>query len=220
MKLQFFLDWGGDILWPADDEAQAVYGSPVVLDQLPISGLTCVRLEALSDDIVSAAESSSDDDGRLHFMLYAVMPSLRAELAAAGIQLMPFDSQFPPAGSPERALGLVGRGEALAAASPRHVDPAQMKIAGVARVRPLDVREVSPQEVVQALGGHIDPAILEVATETPHARFWRGGDKYFFDDPEETDPIAFEELRYDSEIGLWPAAEYKEVLRAKQNPQV
>lgn len=37
MKLRYFLDWGGDILWAGDDEANEKYGYPADLDLLPIS---------------------------------------------------------------------------------------------------------------------------------------------------------------------------------------
>ena len=37
MKLRYFLDWGGDILWAGDDDANIKYGYPANMDLLPIS---------------------------------------------------------------------------------------------------------------------------------------------------------------------------------------
>ena len=37
MKLRYFLDWGGDILWAGDDEASDKYGYPVNMELLSIS---------------------------------------------------------------------------------------------------------------------------------------------------------------------------------------
>lgn len=79
---------------------------------------------------------------------------------------------------------------------------AKYKVAIMARARPSDVKEVSAEEVLQSLTGRIDPHVLEVATQVDGAKFWRFGSKFFFDDPEEEDPINFDDLRYDSVIGL------------------
>jgi hypothetical protein len=86
--------------------------------------------------------------------------------------------------------------------SHQKMSAAQAKIALVLRVRPGDVKEISPDEVLQRLKDRIHHHVLEVTTEVVGARFWRFGAKFFFEDPEEEDPINFDDLRYDSEIGL------------------
>ena len=78
----------------------------------------------------------------------------------------------------------------------------EFKIALMLTVRPGDVKEISADEVRQRLAGRIHPHVIEVATEAAGARFWRFGEKVFFDDPEEESPIAFEDLRYNSDLGL------------------
>lgn len=37
MKLRYFLDWSGDILWAGDAEANEKYGYPADMELLPIS---------------------------------------------------------------------------------------------------------------------------------------------------------------------------------------
>ena len=82
------------------------------------------------------------------------------------------------------------------------VSRAQAKIAMVVVARLGDVIEIRSEEVLQSLKDRIHPHVLEVATEVVGARFWRFGAKFFFEHPEEEDPINFDDLRYDSEVGL------------------
>jgi hypothetical protein len=71
-------------------------------------------------------------------------------------------------------------------------------------------KEVDAEEVRRLLAGRIHPHVLEVATES-HARFWRLDDKILFDDPEEEAPIAFEDLRYNSDLGLHSIDEHQDL---------
>lgn len=81
------------------------------------------------------------------------------------------------------------------------IDPSQVKIANRIPARPADVKEVTADDVRVALQGLVNPAVIEVATQA-QARFWRFGTKFFFDDPEEDEPINFTDLRYNSKLGL------------------
>jgi hypothetical protein len=79
----------------------------------------------------------------------------------------------------------------------------EIKIALMMNVRPGDVSRINVREVRQLLEGRIDPDVIEVATDVENfARFWRVGSKVFLDDPDYEGPIAFEDLRYDSSLGL------------------
>lgn len=83
------------------------------------------------------------------------------------------------------------------------VSSAQFKIAKMVAARAGDILEVSSEEVLRSLTGRIHPHVLEIAIEAAGARFWRFGAKFFFEDcAEGEDPINFDDLRYDSEIGL------------------
>ncbi len=58
MRLRYFLDWGGDILWAGDDEANAKYGYPADLDLLPISNETRELIKSLFCIWISIAQGS------------------------------------------------------------------------------------------------------------------------------------------------------------------
>ena len=58
MRLRYFLDWGGDILWAGDDEANAKYGYPADLDLLPISHETRELIKRLFCIWLSIAQGS------------------------------------------------------------------------------------------------------------------------------------------------------------------
>ena len=58
MRLRYFLDWGGDILWAGDDEANAKYGYPADLDLLPISHETRELINSLFCIWLSIAQGS------------------------------------------------------------------------------------------------------------------------------------------------------------------
>ena len=58
MKLRYFLDWGGDILWAGDEEANKKYGYPADIDLLPISTETRELIEKLFTLWISIAQGS------------------------------------------------------------------------------------------------------------------------------------------------------------------
>ena len=58
MRLRYFLDWGGDILWAGDDEANKKYGYPADLDLLPISHETRELIKNLFYIWLSIAQGS------------------------------------------------------------------------------------------------------------------------------------------------------------------
>lgn len=58
MRLRYFFDWSGDILWAGDDEANAKYGYPADLDLLPISHKTRELINRLFCIWLSIAQGS------------------------------------------------------------------------------------------------------------------------------------------------------------------
>lgn len=58
MKLRLFLDYGGDILWPADLAAERKFGAPTDMSLLPLSPATKAIARKLSSAIQATAEHS------------------------------------------------------------------------------------------------------------------------------------------------------------------
>lgn len=58
MKLRYFLDWSGDILWAGDEEANKKYGCPADIDLLPVSTETRGLIEKLFTLWISIAQGS------------------------------------------------------------------------------------------------------------------------------------------------------------------
>jgi len=58
MKLRYFLDWGGDILWAGDDEASDKYGYPANMELLSLSQESRKLIERLFILWLSLAQGS------------------------------------------------------------------------------------------------------------------------------------------------------------------
>ena len=67
MKLRYFLDWGGDILWAGDDEASDKYGYPVNMELLSISQESRKLIERLFILWLSLAQGSKSTKERENF---------------------------------------------------------------------------------------------------------------------------------------------------------
>ncbi|WP_298206295.1 hypothetical protein [Acidovorax sp.] len=67
MRLRYFLDWGGDILWAGDDEANEKYGYPTDLDLLPISHETRELIKILFCIWPSIAQGSKSKSEKEEF---------------------------------------------------------------------------------------------------------------------------------------------------------
>ncbi|MES2999485.1 MAG: hypothetical protein V4787_02240 [Pseudomonadota bacterium] len=89
MKLQFFLDWGGDFLWPFDDEAERAFGCPTDVSLLPISSRTLGLISKLTKRIVAVAESHDIDDEVPQALVSDLRALLQTELCNAGISIAP-----------------------------------------------------------------------------------------------------------------------------------
>ena len=75
MKLRYFLDWGGDILWAGDDEASDKYGYPVNMELLSISQESGKLIEKLFILWLSLAQGSKsikerEDFNKLNEMVF------------------------------------------------------------------------------------------------------------------------------------------------------
>lgn len=75
-------------------------------------------------------------------------------------------------------------------------------VAQLAQVSESEVQEVTVDEVRSALTGHVDATVLEVATGQP-AAYYKVGETYYLDDAFFGDVCDIEDLRYDSELGLY-----------------
>ena len=75
-------------------------------------------------------------------------------------------------------------------------------VAQLAQVDESQVEQVSVDEVREALASRVDATVLEVATGQP-AAYWRVDDTYYLDDAFFGDVCDIEDLRYDSELGLY-----------------
>ncbi len=87
MKLRYFLDWGGDILWAGDDEASDKYGYPVNMELLPISQESRKLIEKLFIIWLSLAQGSKSTKEREDFnkLNEIVLKNLTRELQFAEI---------------------------------------------------------------------------------------------------------------------------------------
>lgn len=74
-------------------------------------------------------------------------------------------------------------------------------VARVAGVSPAQVQQVDVQMVRQALADRVASTVLDVATQEP-ATYWLAGGRYWLDDPYFGDVVAFDDLDYNSTIGL------------------
>lgn len=75
------------------------------------------------------------------------------------------------------------------------------EVARLAGVPVAQVAEVAVAEVRRALSDRVSEAVLDVATQEP-ATYWRAGSVYYLDDPYFGPVVAFDQLDYDSELGL------------------
>ncbi len=87
MKLRYFLDWGGDILWAGDDEASDKYGYPVNMELLSISQESRKLIERLFILWLSLAQGSKSTKERENFnkLNEIVFKNLTRELQFAEI---------------------------------------------------------------------------------------------------------------------------------------
>ena len=87
MKLRYFLDWGGDILWAGDDEASVKYGYPVNMELLSISQESRKLIERLFILWLSLAQGSKSTKERENFnkLNEIVFKNLTRELQFAEI---------------------------------------------------------------------------------------------------------------------------------------
>ena len=100
MKLRYFLDWGGDILWAGDDEASDKYGYPVNMELLSISQESRKLIERLFILWLSLAQGSKSTKERENFnkLNEIVFKNLTRELQFAEIiNEMPSISSQPTA---------------------------------------------------------------------------------------------------------------------------
>ena len=100
MKLRYFLDWGGDILWAGDDEASDKYGYPVNMELLSISQESRKLIERLFILWLSLAQGSKSTKERENFnkLNEIVFKNLTRELQFAEIiNEMPNISSQPTA---------------------------------------------------------------------------------------------------------------------------
>ncbi len=74
-------------------------------------------------------------------------------------------------------------------------------VARAAGVSPALVQQVDAAQVRRALADRIASAVLDVATQEP-AIYWRAAGRYWLDDPHFGDVVAFDDLDYDTDIGL------------------
>ena len=74
-------------------------------------------------------------------------------------------------------------------------------VARAAGVSPALVQQVDAAQVRRALADRIASAVLDVATQEP-ATYWHAGERYWLDDPHFGDVVAFDDLDYDTDIGL------------------
>ena len=65
-------------------------------------------------------------------------------------------------------------------------------------LRPVDIFEVSVEEVRLLYASSVDKTVLDVATQS-EAKYWRVGDTCYLDDPEFDEPVAVDDLRYDED---------------------
>ena len=87
MKLRISLGSDGDILWPADDEGDEAFRTPVDCERLPITEQTQALIRRLSECLVSVAESNGAGEEAIGPLYDAMIGPLSSELALAGIKL-------------------------------------------------------------------------------------------------------------------------------------
>ncbi|MBS0468322.1 MAG: hypothetical protein JSS31_10360 [Proteobacteria bacterium] len=100
MKLRYFLDWGGDILWAGDNETNEKYGYPADMDLLSISQKTKGLIDELFALWLSIAQGSNSEAEKEDFkkLNEMVFENLTHELLPLEIlNEMPNNSSQPTA---------------------------------------------------------------------------------------------------------------------------